>query len=284
MLFYPDHTFIIAEVGINHNGDVEIAKQLIDAAAQAGCDAVKFQMRTPELSLPKELWHVQRDTPWGVVMSYIDYRKRIELNPLEYSEIVTHCKKRNILFGASPWDIPALYRLNALDPAFVKVASASLTNLPLVQEIALTSNTVVMSTGMSTADEISTAWKILRRVSELGMLVCTSAYPCKPEDLHLSRIDTLIEQYGDCATIGYSGHEPGLWTTLCAVVLGARIVERHITLDRSMKGSDHGASVEPPGLKMLVREIRNYETALGSGELKVHECELKEIARLRGAK
>jgi len=279
--FPSDKTFVIAEIGINHNGDVEIAKQLIDVAAQAGCDAAKFQIRTPHMSLPPELWNVMRETPWGEMMTYLEYRQKIELSPRDYQDIVAHCAKRNILFSASPWDLNAADKLYAFGAPFVKVASASVTNIPLLQHIAGMGKPVVMSTGMSTFEQVQKAYDILSGVPQLGMLVCTSTYPAKPEDLHLERINTLREAFPE-AVIGYSGHEPGLWTTLCAVAMGARIVERHITLDRAMKGSDQGASVEPNGIKLLVREIRNFEKARGSGAISVQACELKDMERLRG--
>jgi len=276
-----DRTYIIAEIGINHNGSVDTALELIEAAAEAGCDAVKFQIRTPELSLPKEMWDIQRDTPWGETMSYIEYRRRIELEQWHYEYLRGKCYEYRIDFAASPWDFPAAERLMELDPAFIKVASASLTSINLLQYIAKQHVPVIMSTGMSTLHEVMRAYHILARAPQLGILACTSAYPCKPEDLHLDRIHTLKEMFPE-ALVGYSGHESGLWTTLCAVAMGARIVERHITLDRSMKGSDHGASVEPKGIQLLVREIRNFEQARGSRELFVRDCEQKDLKRLRG--
>jgi len=280
--FPKNHTFIIAEIGINHNGSVDIAKQLIDVAAGAGCDAAKFQIRTPHMSLPPELWDVERDTPWGERMTYLAYRQRIELSPQDYQEIVAHCEKRNILFSASPWDINASHKLDALGAPFIKVASASVTNPELLRCIASFKKPVVMSTGMSTLKEIHQAYSILSRgTDEIAMLVCTSTYPAKIEDLHLRRLHTLHYNFPEAA-IGYSGHESGLWTTLCAVAMGARVVERHITLDRSMKGSDQAASVEPHGLQLLVREIRAFEQARGSDEIRVQECEKKDIERLRG--
>jgi len=276
-----DRTYIIAEIGINHNGNVNTALDLIYEAAEAGCDAAKFQIRTPELSLPKEMWDVRRDTPWGETMSYIDYRRRIELSDSDYRRIVDACYANYIDFAASPWDVPAALRLVDLDPAFVKVASASLTDMLLLQRIGRMGKPVIMSTGMSTLSEVYRAYHAIATAPQLGILACTSAYPAKTEDLHLNRIHTLKEMFPE-ALVGYSGHEPGLWTTLCAVAMGARIVERHITLDRSMKGSDHGASVEPKGFQLLVREIRNFEQARGSGEIQVHECEKKDLKRLRG--
>lgn len=276
-----DRTYIIAEIGINHNGSVDTAFDLIKAAAEAGCDAVKFQMRTPKLSLPREMWDVQRDTPWGETMSYLDYRERIELSLHDYRRIRAMCYDLRIDFAASPWDFLAAERLMELEPSFIKVASASLTQVNLLRYIANTLKPVIMSTGMSTLQEVYRAYHILALAPELGILACTSAYPCKPEDLHLNRIHTLKEMFPS-ALIGYSGHEAGLWTTLCAVAMGARIVERHITLDRSTKGSDHGASVEPKGFQLLVREIRTFEQARGSGDLFVRDCEQKDLKRLRG--
>lgn len=280
--FPLDRTFVIAEIGINHNGSLEMAKQLIDVAAAAGCDAAKFQIKTPHMSLPPELWNQERDTPWGERMTYLEYRQRMELSPRDYLEIVDYCRQKKIIFSASPWDRNAADKLSAFDAPFVKIASASVTNLPLIEHIANMGKPVVMSTGMSTLQEIRDAVFVLRRakVPTIGLLVCTSTYPCKPADLHLSRIHSLGREFDDCV-IGYSGHEPGLWTTLCAVAMGARIIERHITLDRTMKGTDHAASIEPSGLFLLMREIRNFEKARGNGSIGPQECEKADIKRLR---
>lgn len=279
--FPSDKTFVIAEIGINHNGSLETAKKLIDVAVEAGCDAVKFQKRTPHMHVKPEMWNVLRDTPWGVQMSHIEYRQRIELGPRDYQEIVAYCAKKNILFSASPWDMNAADTIYCLGAPFFKIASATLTKHDLLRHIARMNRPVVLSTGMSDFDQVQSAVKILSRVPQLGILACTSKYPAPVEDLNLRRIETLQKLYPD-AIIGYSGHETGLWTTLCAVAMGARIIERHITLDRAMKGSDHAASVEPGGLKLLVREIRQCEKARGSGELRVLDCEQADIKRLRG--
>ncbi len=279
---FPDHTFIIAEAGINHNGSLDMALQLVDAAAEAGADAVKFQKRTPHMSLPPELWSQERDTPWGVRMTYLEYRQKIELGPRDYLAIVDHCKKRGILFSASPWDMNAADTLYELEAPFIKIASASVTNLELVAHIGRMGRPIVMSTGMCTMREIQEAIAILNWTVPLGLLVCTSTYPAKPEDLNLSRIYTLQEEF-PTAIVGYSGHEVGLPTTLCAVAMGARIIERHITLDRSLPGSDQAASVEPAGFKRLVRDIRNFEKALGDPSIRVLECEKPSIQRLRGS-
>ena len=276
-----DKVFVIAEIGINHNGDVKLARELIEAARAAGCDAVKFQKRTPLMSLPPELWDVERDTPWGVRMTYRAYRERIELSSTDYRYLKEYCDARNMIMFASPWDANALDTLMMLDMPLIKVASATVTNLPLIDKIGEYGRPVIMSTGMSTLQQVEAAVSRLRRVPELGLLVCTSKYPAPVDQLHLSRIYEFKDQFPH-AVIGYSGHEVGLWTTLCAVAMGAQIIERHITLDRSMKGSDHAASVEPAGFKLLVREIRQFEKAKGTREIRPLECEAADIARLRG--
>ena len=280
--FPSDRTFFIAEIGINHNGNLDIAKQLIDVAASAGCDAVKFQIKTPHMSLPPHLWDQERDTPWGERMTYLQYRQRMELSPSDYMTIVRYCAEKRILFSASAWDNNAADKLYAFEAPFIKIASASVTNLPLIQHISRMNRPVVMSTGMSTLAEIRQAVFLLRtgNVPQIGLLACTSTYPCRPEHLNLARIHTLKDEFPDCV-LGYSGHEPGLWTTLCAVAMGAKIIERHITLDRTMKGSDHASSIEPVGLHLLMREIRTFAVALGTGDIGPQPCEAADIARLR---
>lgn len=279
---FPDHTFIIAEIGINHNGSIELAKKLIDVAVEAGCDAVKFQKRTPAMSLPPELWDVERDTPWGERMTYLKYRERIELSSRDYLSIKSYCAEKGIIWFASPWDCNASMTLFFMGVPLFKIASASVTNLELVEKIASYERPVIMSTGMCELPDIQRATNILqKKVPQLGLLVTTSTYPAKVEDLNLNRIKALRDTYPECI-IGYSGHEVGLWTTLCAVAMGARIVERHITLDRSMPGTDQSASVEPQGLKKLVQEIRTFEKARGSDVLRVLDCEQASIKRLRG--
>lgn len=281
--FPSDRTFVIAEIGVNHNGSLEMAKELIDVAAVAGCDAVKFQKRTPHMHVKHELWNTLRDTPWGEQMTHIDYRQKIELSGEQYQEIVAYCAEKKILFSASPWDCNAADTVANLGAPFFKIASASLPNLELLQHVASYQRPVVMSTGMSDLRMICAATEILlQRVPQLALLVCTSKYPAPVEDLNLSRINRLRLLFPDCM-IGYSGHEPGLWTTLCAVAMGAKIIERHITLDRTLKGSDHAASLEPHGITKLVKEIRQFEKAKGSGIIRILDCEKADIARLRGA-
>ncbi len=269
--------YVIAEIGINHNGDLGIAKRLIDAAALAGCDAVKFQKRTPELCVPPEQRSVMRETPWGL-MTYLDYRHRVEFEEDEYKEIDGYCAGKGISWFASCWDEPSVDFIERFKPVCYKVASASLTDDGLLRHVARMKRPVILSTGMSTMDQIRHAVSLFDK-KLLLLAHCTSSYPCKPEELNLSMIQTLGEEF-DCP-VGYSGHEVGLQTTEAAVALGARFVERHITLDRAMWGSDQAASVEPQGLIRLVRDIRVIEAALGDGVKRVYESELPLIARLR---
>jgi N-acetylneuraminate synthase len=269
--------FIIAEIGINHNGDLDIAKRLIDAAALAGCDAVKFQKRTPELCVPEDQREVPRETPWGV-MSYLEYRHRLEFGEDEYGEIDRYCREKGILWFASCWDKPSVDFIESFKPACHKVASASLTDSGLLDSVAATGRPVILSTGMSSMDEIREAVSVF---DEERLLIAhsTSSYPCAPDELNLSMIQTLKHEFG--RPTGYSGHEVGLQTTVAAVVLGAVFVERHVTLDRAMWGSDQAASVEPWGLMRLVRDIRVVEESLGDGVKRVYDSELEQIKRLR---
>lgn len=270
--------FVIAEIGLNHNGDIEIAKQLIDVAARAGCEAVKFQKRTPELCVPPEQRDVLRETPWGV-MTYMDYRYRVEFEAEEYAIIDAHCRSLGMMWTASPWDVRAVEFLAGFDVPFHKIPSAALTNDEILVACRDTGKPVVLSTGMSTMEEILHALSVLGE-DDAAVLHCTSTYPSKPEEANLRMIATLAEQF-DCP-IGYSGHEVGLQITVAAVALGASIVERHITLDRAMWGSDQSASVEPDGLRRLVRDIRVVEAALGDGVKRVYESEVPIRAKLRG--
>ncbi|MGD8860497.1 MAG: N-acetylneuraminate synthase family protein [Myxococcales bacterium] len=269
--------YIIGEIGLNHNGDLTICKQLIDVAVDAGCDAVKFQKRTPEICVPDEQKNVMRETPWGV-MTYLEYRHRVEFGEDEYREIDRYCKERGIHWFASCWDEPSVDFIDRFDPVAYKFASASLTDDALLKHTASKGKPLILSTGMSTAEEIDHAVSLLDR-ERLIITHATSTYPCRPEELNLRMIQTLRDKYD--VPVGYSGHETGLQTTLAAVTLGACVVERHITLDRAMWGSDQAASVEPPGLQRLVRDIRTIETALGDGVKKVYESELPIKAKLR---
>jgi len=270
--------YVIAEIGINHNGSVDIAKKLIDGAVAAGCDCVKFQKRTPELCVPPEQQGVERDTPWGR-MTYLDYRRRVELNFAQYAEIDRYCRDRGIAWAASCWDGPSVDFVASFDPPFFKVASATLTDHVLLRKIRATGKPLMLSTGMSTMGEIDAA---VREVGADNLLIAhaTSTYPCAPRELNLRMILTLQDRF-DGVPIGYSGHETGLATTYAAVALGAAFVERHITLDRSMWGSDQAASVEIVGLMRLVRDLRDIEGALGDGIKRVYASELGALRRLR---
>ncbi|MFG2297661.1 N-acetylneuraminate synthase family protein [Streptomyces sp. NPDC048603] len=271
-------TYVIGEIGINHNGDLANAIALIDAAAEAGCDAVKFQKRTPEICTPRDQWDIERDTPWGR-MTYIDYRHRVEFGEDEYRAIDEHCKKRGIDWFASPWDTEAVLFLEKFDVPCHKVASASLTDDELLIALRATGKPVILSTGMSTPEQIRHAVEVLGSENTI-LLHATSTYPAVTGELNLRVIHALEAAYPN-VPIGYSGHEIGLQTTVAAVAMGACVVERHITLDRAMWGSDQAASVEPGGLQRLVRDIRVIEEAKGDGVKKVYESELGPMKKLR---
>lgn len=274
--------YIIAEIGINHNGSLEIAKQLIDEAVNAKADAVKFQKRTPEICVPKSQWHTIRDTPWGM-MTYIDYKRKTEFGYDEYAEIDRYCREREIDWFVSTWDVEAVDFMQQFETPVYKLASASLTDIPLIERILYTGRPLMLSTGMSTIKEIEAAVKLVRLFNKdypLSIAHSTSAYPCKPEELNLKMIHTLQNMFPEIP-IGYSGHETGLATTVAAVAMGATFVERHFTLDRAMWGSDHAASVEPQGFQRLVRDIRDIELAAGDGIKKVYESEIAPMKRLR---
>jgi N-acetylneuraminate synthase len=269
--------YVVAEIGINHNGSLDNCKALIDAAAKAGCDAVKFQKRTPELCVPVDQRSRRRETPWGE-MSYLEYRYKIELGEPEYRAIDAHCRSKGIHWFASCWDEPSVDFIQQFKPVAYKIASASLTDSALLQHTRQQGAPVILSTGMSTEQEIAAAVQVLGKEQ---LLIChaTSAYPCRPEELNLRMIQTLRARYE--LPIGYSGHETGLQTTVAAVALGACLVERHITLDRATWGTDQAASVEPAGLMRLVRDIRVVEAALGDGKKRVYESELAIRDKLR---
>jgi N-acetylneuraminate synthase len=269
--------YVIAEIGINHNGDIDIAKQLIKMSAQAGCDAVKFQKRTPELCVPLDQRNVIRETPWGQ-MTYMDYRYKVEFDESQYQDLANYASSLNVHLFASPWDVESVDFMVKMKHPVIKIPSASITDLELLEKIVSTKLPVIMSTGMSTMDQIDKAVSVLNK-ENLLIAHSTSAYPCDPAELNLKMIPVLQDRYQ--VPIGYSGHETGLQTTVAAVALGACFVERHVTLDRAMWGSDQSASVEPTGVQRLVRDIRTVESAIGDGIKKVYESELKPMSRLR---
>ena len=270
-------TYIIAEIGINHNGSVKTAKELIKASFQAGVDAVKFQKRTPELCVPDHQKGQMRDTPWGYI-SYLEYRHKVEFGREEYEVIDAFCKSLGIAWLASSWDVPSLEFIEGFSPPAHKVPSAMLTDHDLLRAMKNTGKPVILSTGMSTMEEISEAVAIL---GQENLLLChtTSSYPCPPEELNLKMIRTLMDNF-DCP-IGYSGHEVGLVQSALAVALGACLVERHVTLDRAMWGSDQAASVEPQGVQKLVKYIRVTEKSIGDGKKQVYDSEQSSLKKLR---
>jgi N-acetylneuraminate synthase len=252
--------------------------KLIEGAKAAGCDAVKFQKRTPEICVPKDQWNVERDTPWGR-MTYIDYRHKVELTFEDYCRIDELCRKLDIHWTASCWDEDSVDFMEQFDVPFYKAASAALTDIELLRKKKGTGKPLMISTGMSTMEEIENA---VDSVGSNDLLIAhsTSTYPCKPEELNLRVILTLKQKFPD-VPVGYSGHEVGLTPTLAAVALGATFVERHITLDRAMWGTDQAASVEVGGFRRLVGNIRDVEKALGDGIKKVYESEMGPRKKLR---
>jgi N-acetylneuraminate synthase len=270
--------YVIGEIGLNHNGSVDLAKKLIDVAADAGAQAVKFQKRTPAISTPEHMKNVMRETPWGE-MTYLEYRYRVEFDRDQYIEIGDYATLRGLDWFASPWDVPAVEFLEDLNAVAYKVASASVTDLELLAALAATGKPVILSTGMSTMQQIDAAVDVLG-TEKLVILHATSTYPLPPEEANIRMISTLRASYTGIP-IGYSGHERGLQISLAAIALGATAVERHITLDRAMWGSDHAASLEPTGFEHLVRDIRVIEQALGDGVKRVFPGELAPMAKLR---
>ena len=273
----PGHpTFITAEIGINHNGDLEVAKALIEAAATAGCDAVKFQKRTVDVVYTPEELAKPRENPFGPTNG--DLKHGLEFGYEQYAEIDRFCRDRGILWFASSWDEGSVDFIEEFDPPCHKLASASLTDDGLLRHYRRTERPILLSTGMSRLEQIDHAVDVLGR-ENLVILHATSTYPSSTDELNLKMIPRLLERYD--VPIGYSGHEVGLYTTLSAMVLGACVLERHITLDRAMWGSDQAASVEPQGFARLVKDVRAVEVALGDGIKRVYESEIPIMQKLR---
>jgi len=273
--------YIIAEIGINHNGDLAIAKKLIDIAKVAGCDVVKFQKRNPDVCVPEHQKTVMRDTPWGK-MTYLEYKYKVEFEKQEYDEIDAYCKNKQIDWTASPWDLDSLNFLNKYDVPFIKIPSALLTDIELIKESTKTGKKVIISTGMSTIEEVDAAVDAIKEINSsasYAILHCNSTYPAPNDELNLKCIQTLKDRYK--CEVGYSGHEFGLTTTIASICLGATIIERHITLDRTMWGTDQMCSVEPQGLIKLVRGVRELNNALGDGIKVVTETEKPIRNKLR---
>lgn len=271
--------FITAEIGINHNGDIEIAKKLIDIAVSTGCDAVKFQKRNIEKVYSKSVLDSPRDSPWGKTTR--DQKLGLEFNLDEYNIIDNYCKKNNIEWYASAWDLDSQDFLNQFDLKHNKVASAMLTNIQLLEKIAKEKKHCFISTGMSTIEQIQTAVNIFEKYQcPFDLQHSNSSYPMKPEEANLKCIQSLKDKFH--CNVGYSGHESmGYLICVSAVLLGASSIERHITLDRSMYGSDQAASLEPQGLERLVRDIRSIDKILGDGVKRIWPSEIPVMKKLR---
>jgi N-acetylneuraminate synthase len=268
--------YVIAEIGINHNGDIDLTKRLISVAVAAGCDAVKFQKRTVDIVYTAAELATPRENPFGDTNG--DLKRGLEFDEDDYAEIQSFCKQVKIDWFVSPWDEQAVDFMEAFNTVAYKVASASLTDDNLLRHIRATGKPVIASTGMSTYAEIDHAVQVLGK-DDLILMHTTSTYPAKYEQLNLRAIPTMAERYG--VPIGYSGHETGIPTSVAASVLGACCVERHITMDRAMWGSDQAASLEPNGISRLVRDIRLCEQAMGDGIKRVYEEEIPVMKKLR---
>lgn len=279
-MIQPNHCYIVAEIGINHNGQVDIAKQLLAMAKGAGCDAVKFQKRTVDVVYSCEELAHPRESPFGTTNG--DLKRRLEFGQVEYDEIDRYCKELGIEWYASPWDEASVDFLMRYDPPYIKIASPCVTDRDLVRHCVSTGKPLLVSTGMC---DLPLIRRIVDSITEWdGKIVClyhcVSTYPAQIDELNLYGILSLQREFPEIQ-IGYSGHEVGVATTLMAAVLGAASVERHITLDRAMWGSDQAASLEAPGLTRLVRDIRVWEKARGEGEIRVYERERSIEAKLR---
>jgi N-acetylneuraminate synthase len=279
MVDLANRIYMIAEAGINHNGQIELAKKLIELAHSTGCDAIKFQKRNPDVCVPESMKQVMRETPWGT-MSYLDYKKRIEFGDDEYSEISEYCKELGIKWSASAWDLDSLIFLDKYDLPFHKIASALSTNLDFVREVARRKILTYASVGMCTFQDIDQLVKIFSEEGcELVLMHTISNYPARESDLNLRMIETLSNRYG--LQIGYSGHESSVTPSIVAGVLGAVAIERHITLDRAMWGTDHAASLERPGLVQLVNALRKIPLVSGDGIKKEVPGELEMASKMR---
>ncbi len=272
---------MIAEIGVNHNGSIDIAKKLIDAAFACDWHCVKFQKRTPNLCVPEKQKNVLRETPWGKI-PYLEYRYKVEFGHEEYSYIDKYCREKPILWIASVWDIPSLEFILDYDVPFIKVASAKLTDTELLKAVSQSGKPVIMSTGMSLIEEIDEAVNVLEKYSSGNYILMhtNSAYPAPIEDVNLHVIEFLRDRY-DCI-VGYSGHEYDLEPSMIAVYLGAKVIERHITLSHQMWGSDQAASLEVHGMDLLQKRIKNISVMMGDGIKRVTQKELESRKKLRG--
>lgn len=272
-----DNPYIIAEIGINHNGSIDLAKMLIDIAVDCGCDAVKFQKRDINKVYTKEELANERISVFGKTNG--DLKRGLEFSYDEYSILFSYAKEKNIDIFASPWDCNSVDFLEKFDPCCYKVASASLTDIKLLEKINATGKPVIISTGMSNELEIDNAIKMFDK-TKLAILSCTSTYPNEDNEINLNKMITLREKYKDIP-VGYSGHEKDILPSLIATALGATIIERHITISKNIWGSDQKASLEPTELKELVENIKRVKTIMGDGKIQVYDNEIPIIAKLR---
>lgn len=274
--------FVIAEAGINHQGDVEIAKKLIEEAAKCGADAVKFQKRSISRILTREGLDMPYDNPNSFGKTYGEHKEALELNESDYRELKAHCEKNSVIFCASGWDEESIDFLDNLGIDFFKMASADLTNIPLLVHTAKKGKPVILSTGMASLEEVRNAYDAVKDINnQIAILQCTSTYPSKFNEINLNVLKTFQKEFPD-AVIGFSGHEQGIAIPPVAVGLGACIVERHFTLDRTMKGGDHAASLEPQGFSKMVRDIHHVSEAMGSFDKEIQESEkpiFKKLAK-----
>lgn len=272
-------TFFIGEIGINHNGSLKTALRLIKECKEAGVSVVKFQKRTPEICVPENQKTILRDTPWGQMM-YIDYKKRIEFDKKQYDLIDLYCKKIGIKWTASVWDIPSFHFINQYDVPFIKIPSAKLTDWDLLKVVnRLTKSKVILSTGMSTIEEIKKASTLLQDTL-FSLLLCNSSYPSKDSEIDINALRLLKEVFPQ-KIIGYSGHEVDILPTIVAVSAGAEIIERHVTLNKEMWGTDQKSSLTTEELRNLIKCIRRVEIILGQKEIVVYPDEYKAKERLR---
>ena len=273
--------FLIGEIGINHNGDLQIAKKLIDAANACGWQSVKFQKRVPEIAVPEEQKSVMRDTPWGR-MTYLEYKKRMEFGKEEYDYIDKYCKEKPISWSASPWDMPSLEFLLQYDIPYIKIASATFTNDEILTAAAKSGKVVIMSTGMSDWSMIDHAVDILEKYASGGYILMhtNSVYPAQHKDLNLNVIKSFKDRYR--CLVGYSGHEEDVEPSVIAVVLGACVIERHITLSHEMWGTDQKASLEITGMTRVENRSKTIKEMLGVGERSMSDAEREVRKKLRG--
>lgn len=273
--------YFIAEIGINHNGDIQIAKRLIDASFAIGWDCVKFQKRTPDIAVPEAQKNVMRETPWGT-MTYLDYKKHVEFEKNEYDYIDKYCLEKPISWTASPWDMPSLEFLLEYDIPFLKMASATNGSFDLLKAACKSGKPIIMSTGMCTQDELDEAVSVLEDYSNGNyiLLHTNSTYPSPSDKLNLNYIKTLRDRYN--CLVGYSGHEQNLEPSVVAAAMGAKVIERHVTLSHDMWGTDQKASLEINAMYMLYRRCLSVLESMGDGQKTLDEQEMKVREKLRG--